>query len=137
MLLRCGAGGPWYAELDQEHWGESEDERAKIQATFDGAVGDRRQELVFIGQSLNKEKLVAALDSCLMTPEEDAVSVDRAFVQWPSRKIINGLTPVLFTTTTLTGCMDAQSLQHSGLLVKRSLKGKFDQFRVDIDAVVH
>ena len=92
---------------------------------------------MFIGQSLNKEKLVAALDSCLMTAEEDAVSGDHAFAPWPSREIINGLTPVLFTTTTLDGWLDPQSLQHSGLLVQRNLKGKFDQFRADIDAAVH
>ena len=34
------------------------------------SVGDRRQEIVFIGIDLDKEKLETALDGCLLTTKE-------------------------------------------------------------------
>jgi hypothetical protein len=44
--------------------------REFIQSNWQEPYGDRRQELVFIGQNLQKEELKLALDQCLMTPNE-------------------------------------------------------------------
>ena len=35
-----------------------------------GEKDDRRQEVVFIGQKIKKDELVAALDDCLLRPDE-------------------------------------------------------------------
>ena len=41
-----------------------------------GAIGDRRQEIVFIGQNVRKEALCSALDNCLY----ESVSQARQFM---------------------------------------------------------
>jgi G3E family GTPase len=68
--------GRWWADINQEEWppGMSEE----IMLDFDGKQGDRRQELVFIGQfSESTGNTIAALesvlDACLLTDEEMAV----------------------------------------------------------------
>lgn len=46
----------------------------------DGAIGDRRQEIVFIGQDVKKGALCAALDGCLCdsTPQASPSKTFRA-----------------------------------------------------------
>jgi len=39
--------------------------------------GDMRQEIVFIGQNLNKEEIVRRLDDCLLSVEQMAEGIDR------------------------------------------------------------
>jgi hypothetical protein len=41
-----------------------------IEADFPGTWGDRRQELVFIGEKINQEAVTAAFDNCLLTAPE-------------------------------------------------------------------
>lgn len=68
--------GRWWADIKESDWPEGSKEEITID--FDGAHGDRRQELVFIGQfdndggrSGNSQKaLEELLDSCLLTDSE-------------------------------------------------------------------
>ncbi|KAL4922055.1 CobW/HypB/UreG, nucleotide-binding domain-containing protein [Aspergillus aurantiobrunneus] len=65
-MLTVGCGGPWFAELPDEAWPEDKDVRESIERDFQGKWGDRRQELVFIGEGLNPEEITKLLDECLL-----------------------------------------------------------------------
>ncbi|KAL4782598.1 CobW/HypB/UreG, nucleotide-binding domain-containing protein [Aspergillus varians] len=65
-MLTVGPGGPWFAEVPDEAWPEDPDVRKSIEQDFQGKWGDRRQELVFIGEGLNPEAITKLLDECLL-----------------------------------------------------------------------
>eukprot|EP01083_Nonionella_stella_P122757 369478_1 len=72
--------GPWFCVEMEEHTdmsdGEHKDNEHEHEYTFDpkvffkGKWGDRRQQIVFIGQNINKDELVKELDVCLLTDDE-------------------------------------------------------------------
>lgn len=64
-----GAGLFWQAVPEQD-WPEDEESREHILASWVEPHGDRRQELVFIGQGLDQAGLCRELDACLLTDEE-------------------------------------------------------------------
>ena len=65
--------GRWWADIQPSDWPAGSE--GEITADFDGTHGDRRQELVFIGQfgadgGTSRTSLEEVLDTCLLTPEE-------------------------------------------------------------------
>ncbi|MCC4264305.1 zinc metallochaperone GTPase ZigA [Oceanimonas baumannii] len=64
-----GAGLFWQA-VPEEDWPEEEESREHIMASWAEPYGDRRQELVFIGQGLDQSGLCTELDTCLLTDAE-------------------------------------------------------------------
>ena len=64
--------GRWWATLPEDRY--PEDMRASILSDFDGADGDRRQEIVFIGVGAVAQQaaITEALDACLLTDDEMA-----------------------------------------------------------------
>lgn len=69
-ILRYAPAGYWWAAIPQEHWPEDPATRQKILDKTLDAVGDRRQELVFIGQGLDQARMCAELDQALLSESE-------------------------------------------------------------------
>jgi G3E family GTPase len=67
-ILNLGAVGTWWATQPESSW--PPELRERLMADWDPEFGDRRQELVFIGQRLDRDRLVARLDAALLTDEE-------------------------------------------------------------------
>ncbi|KAF2172634.1 hypothetical protein M409DRAFT_16597 [Zasmidium cellare ATCC 36951] len=76
-MLTLSGGRPWFCTIDRSEW---ETGNAEIDAMVEhdikagGTWGDRRQELVFIGEKLDVAAIEAVLDECLLTDDE--------FEQW-------------------------------------------------------
>jgi G3E family GTPase len=67
---RIDPAGRWWAATDPSTWPVAESEHEKIRAKWDPQFGDRRQEFVVIGQKLNRDEMVKALNHCLLTDQE-------------------------------------------------------------------
>lgn len=66
--VKVEAGGPWWAAVPRERW-----PKGAVKDILDDFVepfGDRETELVVIGHSMDKSKVEAALQKCLLTEEE-------------------------------------------------------------------
>ncbi len=69
----CGAAGIWWAALPREEWPEDEAALRRMQEIWREPYGDRRQELVLIGDPMWLAKTARVqLDACLLTDEEYA-----------------------------------------------------------------
>lgn len=75
-LMRYGYAGRWWHATPREQWPVDAESRAAILAHWDEASGDRRQELVFIGQHIDFARLHAELDACLLDEVELALGED-------------------------------------------------------------
>lgn len=69
-IMRHALAGQWWAAVPLEHWPEDPDTIASIHTEWAEPFGDRRQELVFIGQNVDESRLRAELDQCLLTDAE-------------------------------------------------------------------
>jgi len=62
--------GFWWAAAARERWPEEEETLKTIMKDWQEPFGDRRQQLVFIGQDLDKEKILNTLRRCLLSDDE-------------------------------------------------------------------
>jgi G3E family GTPase len=72
-LVRLEPAGTWWALAEPDDYPDDADFVAAIQREMLPDIGDRRQELVFIGQQLDEPSLRAALTACLLTDAEYAL----------------------------------------------------------------
>lgn len=68
--VRLSPAGYWWASAPEEEWPEDEDSIMRIKSEFSGAFGDRRQELVFIGNAMKESSIRQILEECLLTDLE-------------------------------------------------------------------
>ncbi|KAF5006934.1 hypothetical protein FDECE_6710 [Fusarium decemcellulare] len=72
-MLTMTGGRPWFCTLSPEEYttGDEEvDSLVQHDIKKGGEWGDRRQEIVFIGENLDRKRLEALLDECLLTDDE-------------------------------------------------------------------
>lgn len=79
---RIEAGGRWMASVPQADWPDDAAERDEIMQLWEPPFGDRRQELVFIGIKMNQNRIITALNACLLTEEELALGA-QAWADFP------------------------------------------------------
>jgi G3E family GTPase len=65
--------GFWWAAAPKSSWPDDDDTWRSIMKDWQEPHGDRRQMLVFIGQDLEKEELLAELETCLLNDRELAM----------------------------------------------------------------
>lgn len=68
--IQFGPAGYWLATLPEDQKREVLAAEPDVKAKWDGQWGDRLNEIVFIGVSMNREDIEARLDRCLLTAEE-------------------------------------------------------------------
>lgn len=78
-LKEYGLAGQWWATVDTTQWPEQMHDM--IKPIWDETIGDRRQEMVFIGIDLDKEKLQQDLDACLVDYADSYAESD-PFPKW-------------------------------------------------------
>lgn len=76
--VRMNPAGYWWAAVPAEEWPDDEEAIKEIRSRLQGEHGDRRQELVFIGNRMNRDRICQILESCLLDDEELSLGP----VQW-------------------------------------------------------
>jgi G3E family GTPase len=71
--MRHGFAGRWWRFVPKTHWPQDPQDTRAIMQNWTSQTGDCRQELVFIGQNMDFERLTAELDGCLLTAAEMAL----------------------------------------------------------------
>lgn len=75
-ILHHDVAGLFWAALPRDQWPEDPEYQATLLARWEEPHGDRRQELVFIGQDVDWDRLRDALDQCLLTDQEMALGIN-------------------------------------------------------------
>jgi len=66
-VTQCGPHGRWWATAPREQWPDDPAWRRAIEKVWKPRHGDRRQEIVLIGQDMDHEALTRGFDDCLLS----------------------------------------------------------------------
>ena len=69
-IARYGFAGMFWSSVPANSWPTDEESINNIRDQWEEPFGDKRQELVFIGQSLDKEAMLEDLNKCLLSEDE-------------------------------------------------------------------
>jgi G3E family GTPase len=69
--------GYWWAAAPKSRWPDDDETWRSIMKDWQEPFGDRRQQIVYIGQDLPKEAMLEELNACLLTDEEMARGPER------------------------------------------------------------
>ena len=87
-VMNHGFAGLFWSAVPEDQWPDDMENRAAIDSKCEPPYGDRRQEIVFIGQELDEEQARRALDACLLNERELVAGPDSwkqlpdPFPQW-------------------------------------------------------
>lgn len=97
QVLAAEPGGVWWAETPREEWPTDDSELvAELDSVWDEVWGDRRQELMLIGQDLNVAAVREALNMCLLTDSEmqsgppSWARLEDPFGSWDAEHVCDG-----------------------------------------------
>ena len=86
---KADSAGVWWASMpfaERINYAAFAENQEQIESDWDVVFGDRKIELVFIGQHLSKEKMIAELEGCVLTEEEIKIWKNQEFPKvdkWP------------------------------------------------------
>jgi G3E family GTPase len=69
-IARYGFAGMFWKSVPKKGWPTDEEGLASIQKQWEEPFGDMRQELVFIGQGLDRQAMTNALNDCLLSDDD-------------------------------------------------------------------
>ncbi|MBW3198944.1 zinc metallochaperone GTPase ZigA [Marinobacter nauticus] len=69
-IARYGFAGMFWKAVPESNWPEDPEYRTAIMESWEEPFGDMRQELVFIGQNLDRDVITRQLDACLLDDEQ-------------------------------------------------------------------
>jgi G3E family GTPase len=69
-IARYGYAGMFWKAVPKQDWPKDKESLEAIETYWEEPFGDMRQELIFIGQSLNQQAMVSALDNCLLSDDD-------------------------------------------------------------------
>ncbi|WP_194527257.1 GTP-binding protein [Zobellia roscoffensis] len=86
---KADSAGVWWTSMpfsERINYATFSENQDQIESDWDALFGDRKIELVFIGQHINKEKMISELEDCVLTEPEIDLWENQLFPQqdqWP------------------------------------------------------